>query len=193
MRTRRAAALAGLVLAVGVGALGCEDKKPAPTSAPAGAQKPAAAPEAAPAPVKEAVESAKTAAGEMVEKAKEAVAKPVDEAKAKVAEISAQARDAMKGYIDSLGQTNGILSKITNPLNAGSSLGDLGKAAQSLNGYTSVLNALPSDQKTTLLGENKSALDPLVSAFKGHVERLSKDGALSKITGDALKGFKLFE
>lgn len=192
MRTGRAAALLGLVLAMGVGTVGCEDKKPAPPSAPASAQKPAAAPMSA-APVKEAVESAKTAAGEMVEKAKEAVAKPVEEAKAKVAEVSAQARDAMKGYLDSLGQTNGILAKITNPLNAGSSLGDLGKAAQNLNGYTSVLNALPADQKTSLLGENKSALDPLLSAFKGHVERLGKDGALSKLTGDALKGFNLFE
>ncbi len=177
----------GLAGALVLGA-GCDEKKPVPT-----ASTPASPAAPAPAPVQEAADAAKAAAAGAIEKAKEAVAKPVEEAKAKVAEVSAQAKDALKGYIDSLGSANGLLAKITNPLNAGSSLGDLGKTAQSLNGHTAILNALPGDQKATLLGENKSTLDPLVSTFKGHVDRLTKDGALGKIVGDTLKGFKLFE
>ncbi len=171
--------------------MGCDEKKPtatAPTTPPAAPASPTAA-----GPVKDVTDAAKAAAAGAVEKAKEAVAKPVEEAKAKAAEISAQAKDAMKGYIDSLGSTNSLLAKITNPLNAGSSMGDLSKAAQSLNGHTAVLNALPGEQKASLLGDNKGALEPLVATFKGHVDRLTKDGALGQMVGNALKGFKLFE
>ncbi len=186
---------ASAVLAVFAGA-GCEEKK-APAAKPAGAGSPATAPDGkTPDPMKEVADKTKEmkeTAAKTVEEAKKTVTEAPKEAAKKVTEVTQAAKDAMKGYLSQLGDVNGLLEKITGPLNAAPSLGKLSELASGLNANSTLLNALPADQKAALAGENKSSLESLTSAFKAQVERLTKDSSLGGIVGETLKKFKLFE
>lgn len=187
----RSAAVA-LVVVSSLVVVGCEEKKP---EAPKAAGTPAAP--AAGNPVTEGMtDKAKEAAAGAATQAKEAVAKPVEEAKkaaeTKVGELTQAAKDAFSGYMGEMGTVNGLLEKIKGPMDLTSAMPALSSSATKVNGYTSILNALSPEQKTSLIGDKKDALGSLTSTFKTQMERISKDPMLSKL-GDTLKGFKLFQ
>lgn len=190
----RSAAVA-LVVVSSLVVVGCEEKKP---EAPKAAGTPAAP--AAGNPVTDAAkgmtDKAKETAAGAATQAKEAVAKPVEEAKkaaeTKVGELTQAAKDAFSGYMGEMGTVNGLLEKIKGPMDLTSAMPALSSSATKVNGYTSILNALSPEQKTSLIGDKKDALGSLTSTFKTQMERIAKDPMLSKL-GDTLKGFKLFQ
>jgi hypothetical protein len=150
---------------------------------------------------KEAVKDAGAKAGEVAKAAGDKVADTAKAAtdagkgmvdKAKAAMIPDEAKKAFDGYVVEIGKTNSLLEKITNVDTAKASLLDLGKSVASLNGASALLDKLPADIKSSLMsGEGKGALDKAVSAFKGHIDRLTKDKGIDTLLGSTLKQFKL--
>lgn len=192
--------VAGLALSL-VGAA-CEEKKaeraappaekPAAKNADAGATMADKAKEGA----GKMVEAGKEAAGKAVEAGKEAATKAVESGKEAAtkaaAAVSDEVKGAMKGYIDSLGESTGILAKITGPLDAGSQLKPLGEALAKNAGFAAVLEKATPDVRSSLKGDFGGPLDAAMKSFTEQKDRVTKDAMLGKVLGDTLSKFKAF-
>ncbi len=200
MTTTRLVLVAGLALSLA--ALGCEEKKAETTKAADASKsmmdKAKDTASKAAENVKEgtvkAVEAVKDSTAKAVEATKEGTAKAVEAVKegaAKaVALVSNETKTAMKGYLDSLGATSGILAKITTPADATGQLGTLNTEASKVAGFIGVLDKATAEVKSALKTEFGAQLEPIAKAFNDQKDRIMKDGALSKILGDTLAKFK---
>ncbi len=172
MTTRTLIAIAGLSLALA--SFGCEEKKAETTKAASAA--------------KGMADQAKQATAKAVETTKEAVKEGAAKA---VAAVSEEAKAAMKGYIDSLGESTGILSKVKGPTDA-AQFKPLGESLAKNAGYAAALDKLSPDVKGSMKSDYGSALDGAMKAFTEQKDRIMKDPSLSKLFGDALGKFKSF-
>lgn len=194
MTTRTLLAITGLALALA--SFGCEEKKAETTKAADAAK--SMTQQAKDAGAK-AVEATKEGAAKVVEATKEGAAKAVEATKEAVKEttakavaaVSDEAKTAMKGYIDSLGESTGILSKIKSPMDA-SQLKPLGESLAKNAGYATTLDKLSPDVKGSMKSDFGSSLDSATKAFTEQKDRIMKDASLSKVFGDTLAKFKSF-
>ena len=205
MTTRTLLAITGLALALA--SFGCEEKKAETTKAADAAKSMtqqakdagAKAVEATKEGVAKAVDATKEGAAKAVEATKEGATKAVEATKEAVKEttakavaaVSDEAKTAMKGYIDSLGESTGILSKIKSPMDA-SQLKPLGESLAKNAGYATTLDKLSPDVKGSMKSDFGSSLDGAMKAFTEQKDRIMKDASLSKVFGDTLAKFKSF-
>lgn len=175
----------------------CEDKKqpaaPTPPAADAGKSSLDAAKDAA----SDAANKAGEKVGEVVDAAKEKVAETTEAVKEKVKEtttaITQKAQAAMKDYLGGLTDANAAMEKIKGMFDVPAGLASLNDAAKKVNSNSTILGSLPADEQAAVKDANKDTLSSLTASFKAHVDRLTKDSAIGKSLGDALKSFKLFE
>lgn len=209
------------LLSAGLIITGCEEKKDVSKSltdaakSVEGAAKDAAAKTAD--ATKAAADKAKDAAGKAVDATKDAAGKAADATKDMAKDAANKTGDAMIAGGEKLKEVAGDmmakakgaagsypteLTKLTDSLSNIKSVEDATKAMPALkdqmakvSGYVATLSAAPADMKANLMKEFKPQIDAAVSKFKAQAERITKDGALSKVPGlaDAIKNFKLFE
>ncbi len=188
MNTQNIIVIAGLSLSLAAG--GCEEKKAETVKA---ADKAAAGAGALLDKAKETGGTVADAAKDGAAKAMEAGKGAVDAAKEGAAKAVAAASDevktAMKGYIDSLGESTGILAKVKGPTDAGQAkplMESLTKNA----GFAALVEKATPEMKTALKGEFGSPLDAAMKAFTAQKDRIMGDGMLKGVFGDALGKFK---
>jgi hypothetical protein len=147
-------------------------------------------------------DAAYKAADATKEVAKDAANKTGDAMKAGGDKLKEMAGDVMAKAKDAAGSYPTELNKLTDSLTNIKSVDDATKAFPALkdqmakvSGYVATLSAAPADMKATLMKDFKPQIDAAVSKFKAQADRITKDGALSKVPGltDAIKNFKLFE
>ncbi len=177
--TTRMFVIAGLALSLV--AAGCEEKKAETTKAADAAK---GMMDKAKESGAKAVDATKEGATKAVEAAKEGAAKAV-------AAVSNEMKTAMKGYIDSLGESSGIMAKIKGPTDAGEAK-PLGEALAKNAGFASLLDKATPEIKSAMKADYGASLDGAMKAFTEQKDRIMKDGTLSKMFGDALGKFKSF-
>jgi hypothetical protein len=136
-------------------------------------------------------------AGEAVkdgaEKAKEAVKEGADKAAAAAGEMLTKAKDWGNGYSEQLGALATKLEGIKTKDDATKALPEIKPIMDKVNGFIENLNKLSPEMKSSLMGDWKAKLDPIVSKFQSQLDRLMKDDAIKSVLGDTFKNFKLFQ
>jgi di/tripeptidase len=186
-----------LALTTGLTLTACEDKKQPATPTTPAADSGKSSLDAAKDAATDAASKAGEKVGEVVDAAKEKAAETAEAVKEKVKETTAaiteKAQAAMKDYLGGLTDANGAMEKIKGMFDVPAGLTALNDAAKKVNTNSAILGSLPAEEQTAVKDANKDTLSSLTATFKSHVERLTKDSAIGKSIGDALKSFKLFE
>lgn len=133
-----------------------------------------------------AADSAKAATAGMVEKAKETGGKVVEA-------VTDQIKGQVTTYLDKLKGATTSLEGVKDAAGATGSLGAITKQIGEVSAASGVLNALPADLKTKVTEQFGPQIKTATDALKAQVERITKDGAMGGVLGEALKGLKFFQ
>ncbi|MGD9690479.1 MAG: hypothetical protein AB7K52_12135 [Phycisphaerales bacterium] len=157
-----------LCAAAMLGAIGCEEKKPAP--APSSG--------AVPAPAAEPVQNA--------------AANSAAAAQAQLSSVPQAAREALNDYLKELGTLNSAIEKIKAPSDIAGALPLINKSSSEIRSFVTVLNGLSAEQKTMLADSARGPLESAHGALAGQVSRLSGNPLTSQVA-EVLRGIKLFQ
>jgi len=141
----------------------------------------------------ETTKKAGEAVKEGAEKTKEAVKEGADKAAAAAGEMLTKAKDWGNGYTEQLGALATKLEGIKTKDDATKALPEIKPILDKVNGFVENLNKLSPEMKTSLMGDWKAKLDPIVTKFQGQLDRLMKDDGIKSVLGDTFKNFKLFQ
>lgn len=185
-----------IVALVGSAALalgGCEEKKDgsSATKSVTGAIKDAG--KGVTDAAKDAGKAAADKAADTTKKAGEAVKEGADKATAAASDMLTKAKDWGNGYTEQLGALATKLEGIKTKDDATKALPEIKPIMDKVNGFIENLNKLSPEMKTSLMGDWKAKLDPIVTKFQGQLDRLMKDDGIKSVLGDTFKNFKLFQ